>query len=87
MAHVQIPAPARDLTSGIVDVEVDASSVRRMIAALEERFPGFADRVIVDGELKPGLRVAVDGHISPMGVLARLEPDSQVHFLPAVGGG
>ncbi len=87
MAHVQIPAPARDLTSGIVDVEVDASSVRRMIDALEERFPGFADRVIVDGELKPGLRVAVDGHISPMGVLARLEPDSQVHFLPAVGGG
>ena len=31
--------------------------------------------------------VAIDGHISPMGVLARLETDSQVHFLTAIGGG
>ncbi|HCK54479.1 MAG TPA: hypothetical protein DIC23_14770 [Planctomycetaceae bacterium] len=87
MPHVHIPAPARDLTGGEVDVEIEASSVRRLIGALDLRFPGFADRVLEEGELKPGLRVAIDGHISPMGVLARLETDSQVHFLTAIGGG
>jgi len=87
MPKVHIPAPARDLTGGEVDVEIEATSVRRLIGALEQRFPGFAERVLEEGELKPGLRVAVDGHVSPMGVLARLEPDSQVHFLPAIGGG
>ena len=70
-----------------VELEIEAASVRQLVGMLEERFPGFADRVLEDGELKPGLRVAVDGHVSPMGVLARLEPDSQVHFLSAIGGG
>ena len=87
MPRVHIPAPARDLTGGEVDLEIEATSVRRLIGELDQRFPGFAERVLEEGELKPGLRVAVDGHVSPMGVLARLEPDSQVHFLPAIGGG
>jgi len=87
MTRVHIPAPARDLTGGEVELEIEAASVRQLVGMLEERFPGFADRVLEDGELKPGLRVAVDGHVSPMGVLARLEPDSQVHFLSAIGGG
>ena len=87
MPVVHIPAPARDLTGGEVDLEIEATSVRRLIGALDQRFPGYAERVLEEGELKPGLRVAVDGHVSPMGVLARLEPDSQVHFLPAIGGG
>ena len=67
--------------------EVEASSVRRLIGALDLRFPGFADRVLEEGELKPGLRIAIDGHISAMGLLSRLEPESEVHFLTAVGGG
>ena len=87
MPRVHIPAPARDLTGGEVDLEIEATSVRRLIGVLEQRFPGFAERVLEEGELKPGLRVAVDGHVSPMGVLARLEPGSEVHFLPAIGGG
>ena len=70
-----------------MELEVEATSVRRLIGALDERFPGFADRVLEDGELKPGLRVAVDGHVRAMGLLAQLEPDSQVHFLLAIGGG
>ena len=87
MAVVHIPAPARDLTGGVLELEIEARSVGRLIAALDERFSGFGCRVLEDGELKPGLRVAIGGHISPMGVLARLDPDSQVHFVSAVGGG
>ena len=68
MPHVHIPAPARDLTGGEVELELEATSVRRLSGALDERFPGFADRVLEDGELKHGLRVAVDGNVSSMGL-------------------
>ncbi len=87
MPRVFIPAPARDLTGGLVELDVEAVSVRRLIESLETRFPGFRDRVLEEGGLKPGLRIAIDGHISAMGLLARLEPESEVHFLTAVGGG
>ena len=87
MPRVHIPAPARDLTGGEVELEVEATSVRRLIGTRGGGYPGFAERGLGGGELKPGLRVAVDGHISAMGLLAQLEPDSQVHFLLAIGGG
>ncbi len=87
MARVFIPAPARDLTDGVAELDVEAVSVRRLIESLESRFPGFRDRVLEEGGLKPGLRIAIDGHISAMGVLSRLEPESEVHFVTAVGGG
>jgi len=85
--RVFIPAPARDLTGGVDCVDVDAGSVRHVIDRLEEQYPGMRDRLCEDDDLKPGMRVAVDGHVSSMGLLARVEPDSEVHFLPAIGGG
>ncbi len=32
-------------------------------------------------------QVSIDGVISPEGLRARLEPGSEVHFLPAIAGG
>ena len=40
-----------------------------------------------DWSLKPGLVVAVDGHVSSLGLMQKLGGASEVHFLPAVGGG
>ena len=31
--------------------------------------------------------VAIDGDVVPGALLERLEPDSEVHFLPAISGG
>lgn len=88
MPLVYLPVPARDLTGGVDRCELEAASVRQVIGLLEERFPGMRDRLLdARGELKPGMRVTVDGHVSSLGLLAKLDADSEVHFLPAIGGG
>ena len=87
MPRVFIPPLLRALTEGISEVEVEASSVRQVIAAIDERFPGIRERLCDGEQLRPGLAVAVDGRISSIGLLQKVRPDSEVHFLPAVGGG
>jgi molybdopterin synthase sulfur carrier subunit len=77
----------RDAACGEAAVDVSARTVRQAIAELDRRFPGIADRALRGGQLQPGLAVAVDGHVSPLGLLQPLEEDSELHFLPALGGG
>ncbi len=87
MPTVWIPAPLRDLTGGRVTVEVAGSTVRQVIESLEAAYPGMKAR-LCDGErLKPGVRVAVDSVVAPLGMLQPVSPESEVTFVQAVGGG
>lgn len=87
MPSVYLPTQLRPLVQGADCLQVEATTVGELIAALESRFPGIGQR-LVDGErLAAGLAVAVDGQVTPRGLLARLRPDSEVHFVPAIGGG
>ena len=86
MPRVFIPPLLRALT-GVDAIDVDAANVRQAIERLEERFPGVRAKLCEGDGLKPGLTVAVDGQVSSIGLLQKLKPDSEVHFLPAVGGG
>ena len=45
------------------------------------------ERLCVDDGLRPGLSVAVNGVVSSLGLLQKVPDGSEVHFLPAVGGG
>ncbi len=87
MATVYIPAQWRDLTGGTTDVQLDGHSLKQIVAGLEARFPGIAARVCDDGRIAAGLAVSIDGAISSRGLLAPVEPHSEIHFLPAIGGG
>ncbi len=87
MPIVYIPPAMRDVTGGQEAVEVPARTVREAIEQLEMRFPGIAGRLVEGHRLKPGLCVAIDNHIEPLGLFARLDDASEVHFLPAIGGG
>lgn len=87
MPRVFIPPLIRPLTGGVDEAEIDATNVRQAIDRLDERFPGIRSRLCEGEGLKPGLTVAVDGHVSSLGLLTKLKPDSEVHFLPAIGGG
>jgi molybdopterin converting factor small subunit len=40
-----------------------------------------------EDDLIPGVAVIVDGETSLMGLLERVQENSEVHFLPAIGGG
>jgi molybdopterin synthase sulfur carrier subunit len=87
MARVFIPPQLRELTAGAPEIDVAGGTVRQLIAVLESRYPGIADRLCHAGELAPALQVSIDGTLSRRGLDAKVSPASEVHFLPVFGGG
>lgn len=87
MAKVYIPAQWRDLTGTTTVLDLEGASLKQIIDALERRFPGIAGRVCDEGQIAAGLAVSIDGDISSRGLLAPVAPTSEIHFLPAIGGG
>ncbi len=77
------------LTGGQKIVQVAGASVRQVINNLEKDYPGINARLCEeDGmDLLPGIAVIVDGETSQLGLLERVGEGSEVHFLPALGGG
>lgn len=87
MAIVYIPSLMQHLTSGQQKVNVPGSTVRQIIENLENDFPGMKERLVDNNRVKPNISVAIDGEVTPLGMLEKLREDSEVHFLPAIGGG
>ena len=87
MASVHIPSLMQELTAGQRVVEVQGSTVRQIVENLEALYPGIKDRLVVDNRIKPNVSVAVDGEVTPIGMLEKVGEESEVHFLPAIGGG
>ena len=87
MATIFIPTMLQSLTAGAKQVDCDARSVRQVIDRLEELYPGIKDRLVEDGGLRPNLAVAIDGDVAVMGLLEKVGENSEVHFIPAIGGG
>ncbi len=89
MPEVWIPPRMQVLTGGQKTVQVEGASVRQVINNLEKDYPGIKARLCEeDGtDLLPGIAVIVDGETSQLGLLEKVGEDSEVHFLPALGGG
>jgi molybdopterin synthase sulfur carrier subunit len=87
MPRVFIPPLLRPRADGAESLEVPGRSVREVIAALDARFPGLGDALAEGDSLRAGLTVVIDGNVSPQGLWQKLEPESELHFLPAIGGG
>lgn len=87
MPQVYIPPLLRELTDGQEIVEIPGATVRQIVAALDHRYPGIKERLCEGEGLRPGLSVAVDGRVSSMGLIQKVGEMSEVHFIPAIGGG
>ena len=81
MARVTLMASLMAFTGGEGRVDVDATNVLELMRRLGERFPELAPH------LDDGLAVAIDGEIHQDDWFAKLEPDSEVHLMPRIGGG
>lgn len=77
----------RDLTRGVAQIVVPGETVAAVVDQLEIQFPGIRQRLCRGDSLAPGLQISVDSTLTPRGLRSRLQPDSEVHFLPAFGGG
>ncbi len=87
MATVYIPALLQPLTGGRASVEAEGATVRQLIENLNRAFPGIRDRLLEEDRLRPNISVAVDGEVSPLGMLEKVGPASEVHFVAAIKGG
>jgi molybdopterin synthase sulfur carrier subunit len=87
MATAIIPALMRKLTNGRDRVTVSGKNLREAIADLDRQFPGIADQLIEDGDLKASIAVSIDGDVGTNGVLDPIREQSEIHFLPQIGGG
>ena len=87
MAIVLIPQPMRELTGGEERVECEGRNLRRLILALDERYPGIKEALMRGDKLRPDVACAVDGQVTQLGVLQPLKEENEVLFMPAVSGG
>lgn len=87
MATIFIPAQLRELTAGIEQLEMDVHNVRAVINQLEQRFPGIRDRLCQLDQISPSLQISIDSVITSRGMIAKIQPNSEVHFIPAIAGG
>ena len=73
----------RRFTDGAETVSIDARDVRELLRALCARWPALEAR------LAAGTAIALDGEVIPNdeALLEPLRPDTEVHFLPQIGGG
>ncbi len=77
----------QELSNGKERVVVEGNTVRQVIENLEESYPGFRERLIDQNRVKPNIAVAIDGEITPLGLIGKVSEASEVHFLPAISGG
>ncbi len=87
MATVFIPSLMQSLTAGEHQVQVEGATVRQIVNNLDSAYPGMKERLVEGNRIKPNISVAIDGEITPMGMLEKVGENSEVHFLPAIAGG
>jgi molybdopterin converting factor small subunit len=81
MAHVVAPADARQFTGGAIQFDIEADTVRRLVAELDRRYPGLGPW------LDRKMAVAIDGEIHQDAWTSPIGPQSEVYFIPKIGGG
>jgi len=77
----------RELTGGLERVVVPGEKVRDLVDALDARYPGIKARLVEDDALRLGIVLTIDGIANRQGLRAKVGPVSEVHFVPAIGGG
>ena len=81
MAHVVAGSECWPFTGGASTFDVEAATVRELIAALDARFPGLGD--FIDRRMA----FAIDGEIHQNAWFSPIGADSEVYLIPKIGGG
>ncbi len=83
MATVHFTSAQRSLTNGAAEVQVDAATVKELVARLEQMFPGLGAHL----DETSATAVAINGDIMPDATYEPVPPDAEVHFLAPLPGG
>jgi molybdopterin synthase sulfur carrier subunit len=87
MAELHLPAVLPPLFPGLPrELEVEAATVNEAIDRLDERWPGFRDRLVEPGpKLRPHINVYVDRERG--GLDTELPAGSRLDVIAAISGG
>lgn len=82
MPTVSVPdSLCHRFTGGTTEFEVEATNFRRLIAELDQRFPGLGRQV------EESMAIAIDGEIYQDAYHVELRPGSDIVLIPKIGGG
>ena len=81
MPRVVLVGNLAQVTGGVAEFHLSATSVKQLFAQLAERHPALGPH------LESGVAVAIDGQIYQDALLEPIAPDSEVFVLPQIAGG
>ena len=81
MIKVFLGSNLKNFTNGMEELEVEATSVKSLIAEMDRRYPGIADA------LESGFALAIDGEVIANPGYEKLAEVSEVRFLSPLRGG
>lgn len=81
MLHVRLGGPLMSQAGGVTEFEIEAKTIREMLARLAERYPHL--RPVLDR----GVAVAVNGTIYRDDFIKPVPDGSEIYLLPALVGG
>jgi sulfur-carrier protein len=81
MARVVLAGNLAQLTGGVAELRLSATSVKQLFQQLSELHPALQPH------LAEGVAVAIDGQIYQDTLFQPIGPDSEVFLLPQIAGG
>jgi len=81
MARVVLIGNLAQLTGGVAEFTISATSIKQLFDRLAELYPELGPH------LQEGVAVAIDGQIYQETLLEPIRPDSEVFILPQIAGG
>ena len=87
MPEVWMSPRMQRLSGGKEQVQVAGATIRQVVNNLDKEYPGMKEELCEDDDINPGIAVVIDGETSNLGMLERVNEDSEIHFIPAMAGG
>ena len=87
VALVHIPAHMQHATNGAVSIEIPGEKLGQVIDLLIQKNPHLGEEILINGSIRSDIAIAIDSEITENGLLEKVGENSQIFFIPALGGG
>lgn len=89
MAVVRLATPLRKFSGGRPEITADGATLEEVLLSINAESPGFADKVLENGEIKRFINIYVNNEDVRLGkgLTTKVGEKDTVSILPAVSGG